>query len=254
MATELKAVQDNKGGSPGTQDPKRPAAQAPAPAGTAPGIQAPRPAAPAAPAPATGSAPKTAVGPLAEALRKGAAVGTPEKPLQAEPAAPQKPETIQEIRTQEKREAINKTIIKGLESKNKDARLMAIHLAGEVGGPEVAGMLAMSAATLLVKKNDKLTVDQDVSAAATKSLARLLEREGAAAIPHLRDAMVPVGQICENMKVYAHLNAMATAIGEARLAEGIDALNQIMDMCQGWEHTEKLAMGALAKATGVDMG
>ena len=244
---------DKKPGGPLAQALGKPPAQAPAtghhvPAGTSfpPSLRETGNR-----APETGTAP---LGPLAEALRKGADIGTPEKAPQPKDGAAAA-EPLKGIKNDEKMASINAVLLKGLEAKGREARISAIRMVGNLGGPEMAGRLAMASCFLVAKQTGDDPIDGEVVEEVKSALTSLLRRHGAAAIPHImQDAMVDSKSVISGISVYGHLNSVAVAIGEANLEAGAEALAKVIELAAGWSATEMYALEALAKITGVKSG
>jgi hypothetical protein len=198
---------------------------------------------------------KIAQGPLAQAVKGGAQVGAPSALPQSLPqAAGAQPmvETPLAVKAAGIASSVNSVILKGLESEYKEARLNAIKLAGSVGGPEIAGKLAVS--SLLATSAESF--DPDVFREGQLSLVRLLTRTGASAMQPLMETGV-TGTSCRvgntSFGTLMHLRVIAWALGEAGLAEGIPVLDAVLAIGKRDGEIEKLALASLAKITGVDL-
>ena len=177
MAAELKAVQDNKTGKPGpeTGNPKQD----------------------------TGNGGKTALGPLAQAVKAGAQVGAP---------APKMPEPLDEgaagagaalpgriagsPQGEENKNAAIKTLLVALKSPRMDTtgemRLKAAAMLAKIGGPEIAKELALAMNCVIY--DPQWRADRETTKKAVEEIKEhlfvLARRHGKDAIPHLTEALM----------------------------------------------------------------
>jgi hypothetical protein len=195
---------------------------------------------------------KIAQGPLAQAVKGGAQVGAPAALPLPQAAGAQPMVDTSAAKAVGNPSAINSAIEKGLESRNKEARLNAIKLAGSVGGPEIAGKLAVSSLLAIGMES----FDPDVFREGQLSLVKLITRTGASAMQPLMETGV-TGTACSvgntSFGTLMHLRVIAWALGEAGLADGIPVLDAVLALGKRDGEIEKLALASLAKITGVDL-
>ena len=199
-------------------------------------------------------------GPLAEALRRGAAIGGAQAAVQQQPdladntsgQAAKPVKAVNDITGT----ILDQTIIEALKSTDRGARIDALKIAGEKGGASLAGKIALAAIWDTLSTNEEQ--DEGVLRSARNALSKLLRRTGAGSIPYLKEALIDPAQAPNqrgdiNSRHMAHLLIISGAIGEGELEEGIETLRDILTLSRKYDEVQKIAIKALAKVTHVDL-